>query len=375
MQFGSRLVGSTLAALLFATTVGCKKPYVGAHARVKRDVVVVSLHLTPGQKARVGKQEKTTEDSREVFFYFAIDKFKPGRNELAVALTDKGKTSEEKVAFMVPNGGGEPFLQLHACVATKPDMPATMVRGGFGRVDNCIADDKDLNYTLVATANPGATVSVAGKKVEADDDGNLELRVAALSGLLNTPVGAAWDADGPPAVPIPVEIQSGKSSLKGDILVTADTGRLVGGLLRGFKPGKPLVEGLASDGPGLAVYQEEREFASPHFIGGPAPLRQLRVVALGKRAAAGRPNGACGPYESMDNKGVGMTSLKRFDYDVEVAAYDARTGGLLAQQTISAATEDCPLVVNSRESEVAVSPSGAIDAWIRTVIPGEKAAP
>lgn len=344
---------------------GCgKKPYVSTLATVERDAVHVHVMASPGAEVQVGHQKRTLAGDEDDF-YLALDPFKPGRNELKVTVTQGGATAEESAAFTAPEGAGAPFLQIHDCARLPDGTSSTDVRSRFGRANGCKAR-KDAPHTLVASANPGAKVKVGGKEMTAGPDGEITLELDAAAGLLDMQVGASKAQRS--EIPFSVEVRAGAGEpLRGDIRLSADGDALLRSWLKGFTPGKPLAAGVGAGEGAIAIYAPQE--GRPRIVGGPGPLRDVRLVAIGKERPL-REAGSCGPYES--DKG-GVFSAPRRDHDVDITVYDATTGEKREEKGFSAKGTECPAyasMVDFKVRAVDVYPEDAdIAAWLRTLLP------
>lgn len=327
-------------------------------------MVQVHVMASPGAEVQVGHQKRALTGN-EGDFYLALDPFKPGRNELTVTVSQGGGEVEEKVVFTAPEGTGAPFLQIHDCARVPGGTSSSDIRSRFGRVNGCKAQ-KDAPHTLVASANPGAKVKVAGKEITAGQDGEITLSLDAAAGLLDMQVGSARGQRA--EIPFSVEVQAGAGEpLRGDIRLSADGDALLDAWLKGFTPGKPLAAGIGTGKGAIAIYAPQE--GRPWIVGGPGPLRDVRLVAIGKERPI-REAGSCGPYES--DKG-GMFSAPRRDHDVDITVYDATTGEKRAEKAFSAKGTECPAyasMVDFKVRPVDVYPPGEeVSQWLRTFLP------
>lgn len=330
----------TLAILpcMLLALLGCNEgPHLSVMARAKGDVLRVHVGSSEGSTLDIGGRSLTLgAGEHEAAVFIALEKFEPGRNELIVRAEKDGGTTEQTIAFMVPNGVGSPFLQMHRCIAGEGGVTTTVL-GSFGKVKDC-PSHADMRYQIVASTNPNATVSLGGDSFTADEDGNVTLDLEIAKNLLEVEVFDGWARVDDVRIPVPALI-SGEPPLTGTISVDVNGYSLVSELLEAFTPGQPFHPDLTGEGPGLAAYRVGDDH-NTRFTGGPAPLHQLRVIALGERKTS-KPAGSCGPYTDIDGGG-GSFSAKRTDVDIEVTAYDARTGAEIGKKLFLGKEGSCP---------------------------------
>lgn len=326
----------------------CDSPSFWSDVNVVGEVLQIRVDAPAGAVVAASSQRIEAEsdiDHAEIYLYIALERFQPGRNEIDIEMTESGQTTRESVSFVVPEGVGAPFLQIHEC----RDVPSagwysTEVGGVFGQLDEC-REDQALNIQLNATTNPTATLRVDGELVGVGADGNVTVNLSVASTLMAARLTEATEhRDEGVMLEALVQIEkAGEEPVTGSIWFVIDTQYAMRNLLRGYQPGSALFEGRAIS----SEARQDRTVVSfdPATLrvaafGGGGTIADIDYVALFEDQP-GRSGGSCGPYVTDDGASF---SASRTNIDVVVTIYDARSGEEVQSQHFNAAREPCPTV-------------------------------
>jgi hypothetical protein len=369
-RFDNVALAAALAVVLGGGACG-PPPSLLAEAEVRGEVVRVRLFPPTGVEVTVSEQSRTMGNERELTFYVALERFEPGYNRLRVR-SDQGTAT---VAFTVPEGVGRPFLQLHECEPGDGNGYAYVdFRGPFGLVSRC-RPQNDGYVRVRASANPTARVVVAGGELEVGKDGELLVRWDSGHAFLDVPVAqAVAGVRETRVVVLPVRVEKdGFEPLSSSLEVEVDVALALRDLLASFTARSPLFEAVPSPtdpGPSAVVF-ESASMSYLRVVGPPGLVRDLDALVRVEGVSPSRSVGECGPYELP---GGGLFSAPRVEEDVEVVAWDVRTGHPLASETFSASGAPCPQVAwmtGERPNAVRVRPPDeVIDGWVRERVLG-----